>query len=98
MLRKVVQVVDSVVTGPLEAAVGHEAVGLSIALAARIRRDAGNRAERLSRHVLHAFNLPAGSDVRRLLMQLALVEREIRELEQAVSDSLSSQSGTDAEG
>ena len=40
--------------------------------------------ERMSRRALHAMNLPAGSDVNRLLAQLALLEREVRDLRKEV--------------
>jgi hypothetical protein len=66
--------------------VQHEVVGLVLSAAVRLRRGAAQRGERASRHVLHALNLPAGSDVRRLLTQIAMVEREVRELSKAVSD------------
>ena len=36
--------------------------------------------EQASRRVLHSLNLPAGSDVNRLLGQIALLEREVRDL------------------
>jgi hypothetical protein len=55
--------------------------------------------ERLSRRLLHAFNLPAGSDVNRLLVQIALLEREVRDLrkevEQAESARLDGSVGVD---
>ena len=61
-------------------------MGLAWTVAVRLRRGVAQRSERASRHVLHAMNLPAGSDVRRLLTQIAMVEREVRELSKALSD------------
>jgi hypothetical protein len=36
--------------------------------------------------VLHALNLPAGSDINRLLTQIAYVEREVRDLRKVIAD------------
>jgi hypothetical protein len=85
-LLRAVSKVDAAVAPSLQAAVQHEVVGLAMAVAVRLRRGLAQRAERTSRHVLHAMNLPAGSDVRRLLAQMAMVEREVRELSKAVTD------------
>lgn len=88
VVLRTVSKVDSFVAPTIEGIVQHEVVGLGMAVAVRFRRGLTQRTERLSRHVLHALNLPAGSDVRRLLAQLAMVEREVRELNKAVNDGL----------
>ena len=49
------------------------------------------RLERVSRRVLHVMNLPAGSDVNRLLTHIAQLEREVRNLRKDITD------GNDAE-
>jgi phage host-nuclease inhibitor protein Gam len=36
---------------------------------------------------LHLLNLPAGSDVNRLLVQIAALEREVRELRKRLEDT-----------
>ena len=97
LLMKGVGLVDSLVGPTLTTVTQSEVVGLGIAVGVRMRRGLGARAERLSRHALHALNLPAGSDVRRLLAQVALVEREVRELGKNLDDAraLSSGSGDD---
>jgi len=87
-LRKTVSKVDSLVAPTIEGIVQHEVVGLGMAVAVRLSRGMTLRAERLSRHLLHTLNLPAGSDVRRLLAQLAMIEREVRELSKALNDEL----------
>lgn len=78
--------VDRVLAPAVEGVVGHEAFSLGYAVVIRGRRGIAHRAERLSRQVLHALNLPAGSDVNRLLAQIASVEREVRELGKAIED------------
>src|SRR4051794_17972806 len=85
-LLTAVSKVDAAGAPTLPSLVQHEVVGLAMAVAVRLRRGLAQRAERTSRHVLHAMNLPAGSDVRRLLAQMAMVEREVRELSKAVTD------------
>ncbi|MFT3854821.1 MAG: hypothetical protein QM733_19095 [Ilumatobacteraceae bacterium] len=55
-------------------------------LTARLQREAAERGERMSRQFLHMANLPAGSDVNRLLAQIAKLEREVRELRKQIDD------------
>ena len=57
------------------------------ALTKRTQTQFGRLIERSSRRWLHAFNLPAGSDVNRLLAQIALLEREIRDLRKEVEEA-----------
>jgi len=57
------------------------------ALTKRTQSTFARLTERVSRRVLHAFNLPAGSDVNRLLGQIALLEREIRDLRKEVEQA-----------
>jgi hypothetical protein len=85
--RQGVDTIDELVAPVLGDVVSHEAFGLTVAVLTRIHRTVGDRAERLSRQVLHAVNLPAGSDVTRVLLRLASVERELRELGHALDDA-----------
>jgi hypothetical protein len=88
-LISVVSKLEAAVAPTVRSVVQHEAVGLSMAVATRVQRGLEQRAERASRNVLHALNLPAGSDVRRLLAQMAMVEREVRELGKALDPKAS---------
>jgi hypothetical protein len=54
------------------------------ALGRRAQTKIGQLSEQASRRVLHSLNLPAGSDVNRLLGQIALLEREIRDLRKEI--------------
>jgi hypothetical protein len=63
-----------------------ENYAILVGLAARAQRSANERSERFSRQTLHMFNLPAGSDVNRLLAQIAKLEREVRELRKRLDD------------
>ena len=84
--RRGVDGVDGVIAPVAETVVHHDAFGLTLAVVTRVRRDITARAERLSRHALHALNLPAGSDINRLLRSIASVEREVRELSKRVEN------------
>jgi hypothetical protein len=55
-------------------------------LATRSRNELMSRFERSSRQWLHLMNLPAGSDVNRLMAQIGLLEREVRELRKQIDD------------
>ena len=90
MLNRGVKRVDTLVGPTLDSIVRSEAMGLGLAVALRLRRDVGHRIERSSRHVLHALNLPTGSDVKRLLTHIAAVERDLRELNKTVERALPS--------
>ena len=47
---------------------------------ARSRRLAGKRASAIAARVWHLMNLPAGTDLRRLRMQVGALDREVRRL------------------
>jgi hypothetical protein len=64
-------------------------------LAARSRNELTTRFERSSRQWLHLMNLPAGSDVNRLLAQIGLLEREVRELRKQIDDQQAAGPSTD---
>ena len=79
--------VDEVIAPRADALVRSEAFTIAAGLAIRARRDAGRSLERASRRVWHLLNLPAGSDVNRLLGQLASLERQVRLLDKRLSDA-----------
>jgi hypothetical protein len=63
---------------------GEFASGTGLVKAAQ--REIGKCAEESSRKVLHLLNLPAGSDVHRLLRQIAALQWQVRELTKSVED------------
>jgi hypothetical protein len=85
------------VLATLEDMVRSEPVALGLAVLVRVRRGLAARAERTSRHLLHALNLPAGSDIRRLLTQGAAVERQVQELGKCLEEALGRQVSFHAE-
>ncbi len=64
-----------------------ENYAILVGLVARAQREAAERSERASRQWLHLANLPAGSDVNRLLAQIAKLEREVREMRKQLDDA-----------
>jgi hypothetical protein len=56
------------------------------ALGRRGRSELDRRMEQTSRRALHLLNLPAGSDVNRLLEHIARLEREVRDLRNLLTD------------
>lgn len=83
-----VEAVDRYIGPALEAAVRHEAFVVGYALVHRGRRGVGNRAERISRQILHSLNLPAASDVNRLLSQIGAVQHGVRVLSNKIDERL----------
>jgi hypothetical protein len=64
----------------LEGIVQSEQFAVAIGLAARFQRAVQDQMERSTRRWLHAMNLPAGSDVTRVLNELGQLKRQVREL------------------
>jgi hypothetical protein len=71
---------------PVETAVRSDAYFDFVAQANRARARLTRTFEELSEEWLHRFNLPAGSDVRRLREQLSRVERQLNQVAKNVAD------------
>jgi polyhydroxyalkanoate synthesis regulator phasin len=69
-----------------ELAQSEEVAALTV-LGHRSRTGLAHFTEHTSRRVLHALNLPAGSDVNRLLSHIASLEREVRDLRNELADN-----------
>jgi hypothetical protein len=78
-----VSVAGAGVDGQLAKVTRTEGFAVTVGLLRTAQRDIARRSERASRHLLHLFNLPAGSDVTRVLAHIASLEREVRELRKA---------------
>jgi hypothetical protein len=81
-----VDAVEGVLTPVAGNVVRHDTFALSLAVVSRAGRGVATRAERLSRQGLHLLNLPAGSDINRLLRSIASLEREVRDLRKQVEN------------
>jgi hypothetical protein len=72
--------VERQVSPVLEGLVQSESFAVAMGLAARARRAMEDQASRSTRRVLHALNLPAGTDVTRILNELGQLKRQVRDL------------------
>lgn len=85
--RKGFDTVEGAVRPRLEDLIGTEQFAVAAGLMVRVQRTVQRTSERATRRVLHSLNLPAGSDVNRILAELGRLERQVtslrRELEAA---------------
>jgi hypothetical protein len=75
--RRVFDAVERNASPRVEALVHSDECTRITALVARSRRLAGNRANAITARVWHLVNLPAGTDLRRLRMQVGALDREV---------------------
>ena len=64
----------------LEALLHSDPVAIAFGLAARLRHVVEDEARQSTRRFLHGLNLPAGTDVTRILNELGELKRQVREL------------------
>jgi len=69
--------VEKRVNPPLTGIVHNETFADVLALATRLRRMQYRLVERTTRRMLHAWNLPAATDIRRLQEQVATLQRQV---------------------
>jgi hypothetical protein len=79
--------VEEAVSPLLVEVVNSEQFAIAAGLVLRAQRGAQRRAERATRRLLHLANLPAGSDVTRLLAEIGKLQAQVRELSKQVSSS-----------
>lgn len=82
--RQSFDAVERVIGPPLTEVVHSEAFAVAVGLAAQIRKQAQRRTERMTRRLLHQANLPAGSDINRLLTEIATLQDQVRALSKQV--------------
>ena len=78
--RRAVDGLEQRLAGPLENLVHHENTSLALSIGSRAIAGAKTQAEHASRTILHALNIPAASDLFRLLEHITEVEHELRQL------------------
>jgi len=64
-----------------------EQFAVAVGLAARVQRALQEQATNSTRRVLHGLNLPAGTDVARILNELGQLKRQVRELSTQLDDA-----------
>jgi hypothetical protein len=71
---------ESAIAPLLEDLTCNEQVHVAVGLATQAKKAAQRRAERSMRRALHVLNLPAGSDVTRILNEIGKLQSDVREL------------------
>ncbi|GAB90714.1 hypothetical protein [Gordonia rhizosphera] len=89
--QALVQRIEHLATPILESIVENEGVEIGLGLAQRAGGTFSRTVERGSRRIMHALNLPAASDINRILTQVASLERTVRALDNRVNDVLAEQ-------
>jgi hypothetical protein len=84
--KKVFDTVERGVAPGLETAVRSEPFADIATVLTRLQGGIGQRVEQASRRALHFWNLPAGSDIKRLSEQIASLERRVRDLSKRLED------------
>src|SRR4051794_26362557 len=84
-LRAVLHV-ERAIGGPVESVVRSDRYFDTVAKVSKLRRNAVNAVEGVSRKGLHLVNLPAGTDVRRMREQLSRMERRLDQLSYDVAE------------
>jgi hypothetical protein len=86
MWRQAFDRIERTVGPKLEELVRTEQFAIAVGLASRANRTVQRETERASRRVLHFWNLPSGSDISRIMSQLAEVQRQVRELSHRIEE------------
>ena len=92
--RRAFDAVEQSVGPQLEQAVKTEQFADVAAAVARLQGQLQRRTERFMRRSWHFWNLPAGSDVKRMSEQLASLERRVRDLSKQLEDAKQEQART----
>ena len=71
---------EAAVAPRVKAAVASEPFAVAVGLASGVRTTAQRRIERTTRRLYHLANLPAGSDVTRILAEIAQLRHQVVEL------------------
>ncbi len=84
MWRQGFDTVEQAVAPRLTEVVNSEQFAIAAGIVTRVQRSARRSAERTTRRLLHLANLPAGSDVTRLLNEIGALQAQVRELSRQV--------------
>lgn len=87
MWRRAFDAVDRTVSPQLEQMVRTEQFADAAAAFAHLQGQLQRRTERVLRRSLHFWNLPAGSDIKRMSEQVASLERRVRDLSKQLEDA-----------
>lgn len=80
VLRQLFDAAEREVAPRLEKLVRTEQFAVAAGLASQLQRKVQQRASRSTRQMLHLLNLPAGTDVSRILNEIGQLKLQVREL------------------
>jgi hypothetical protein len=66
--------------------INSEQVAIAVGLVGRVMNEMQERTERMSRRWLHAWNIPAGSDLTRIAEHLEEMERQVQRLSEKLDE------------
>ena len=78
---------ESSVGPQLEQLVASDEFSRALGVLTQLRREFEQRASRTTRHVLHRLNLPAGTDMTRLLNEIGELKKQVRKLSEQLAAS-----------
>jgi hypothetical protein len=84
--RQAIDRVERTVGPKLEELIRTEQFAIAVGLATRANRTVRREIERTSRRLLHFWNLPSGSDITRVMSQLAELQRQVRDLSHRIEE------------
>jgi polyhydroxyalkanoate synthesis regulator phasin len=87
MWRRMFDAAERPVGRTLERLVQTEGFADVVARAKKAQVQSRRRVERVTRHALHLWNLPAATDVKRVEERLAAVERRLRDVSKRLEQS-----------
>lgn len=85
--KRAIDRLEETATPILDSVVRHEGVAIGAGLLGRVSGTVARSLERSSRRALHLLNLPAGSDIDRILTHVASLERTVRQLDHRIEDT-----------
>lgn len=98
-LRGLYDEIERRITPPVESVVHSDEFAATLKVVGRTRDAIGGRIDAAGAAVLHAVNLPAGSDIRKLRRQVGDLDYEIRRLRRELAErDERSGGGTDTDG
>ena len=83
--RRSIDGLEHVVSPRVETILGSEEFAIALGLTKRVQKAVTNQVARSSSRLMHRLNLPAATDVTRLLQEIGRLNREVAELKDAVS-------------
>ena len=90
--RQTFDAIEREVTPRLDRVIRSEQFAVATGLAAQVQRRVAKQAARNTRRVLHMLNLPAGTDVSRLLNEIGQLKAQVRTLSSQIEAQIEAQS------